>query len=253
MKLYETMNLHSHTYRCHHAEGDVLDYAKEADRCGVKLLGISDHTPFPEKRDEGIRMELAEMPGYIAAIEQAAKAYPAMRIRKGLECDYTPGYVDFYRDLQQEYGLDYLIGSVHFYEQNGQMMSVFETPMDHRGMRLYTEQMLANIDEDLFAFIAHPDVFCTQLETWDDYVEDCVHEMCRLAEQKKRVLEINVNGLHKMGEPYPDERFWRIVGQYEIETLISSDAHKVERLCAKKEVGYAIQQKYQLRAWTPTL
>ncbi len=246
MELYEKINLHSHTYRCHHAEGTVEDYVQEALKHHVEVLGISDHTPFPEKRDEGIRMELSEFPDYVKEIEDAQKKYSKLRILKGLECDYTPEFIGFYKELKEKYQLDYLIGSVHFFYENGKMIDVFEEPLDHKRMNLYTEQMLGNLDTDIFAFFAHPDLFCMRLEKWDSYVEDCVREMCKLAEEKKRTLEINVNGLHKPGSPYPDERFWKIASDYQIDTIINSDAHKIKNLCAKKEYGFQIQKKYRL-------
>lgn len=71
--------------------------------------------------------------------------------------------------------------------------------------------------------------------------------ICKLAEQKHRTLEINVNGLHKQGSLYPDERFWKIVSEYQIGTIINSDAHRVENLCAKKEYGHQIQKRYCLK------
>ncbi|KIR02760.1 putative histidinol phosphatase [Lachnospiraceae bacterium TWA4] len=138
----------------------------------------------------------------------------------------------------------------YFFYENGKMIDVFEEPLDRERMRRYTEAMLANIDTELFDFVAHPALFCMRLETWDSYTEDCIREICKLAEQKKKPLEINVNGCHKPGSPYPDARFWKIASNYEIETLINSDAHRVENLCAKKEIGYEIQKRYHLKQWT---
>ncbi len=244
MELYKKINLHSHTHRCYHAEGSVEDYVQEALHHHMKILGISDHTPFPEKRDEGIRMELDEFPEYVKEIEDAQKKYLRIKILKGLECDYTPEFISFYKKLKEKYQLDYLIGSVHFIYENGKMIDVFEEPLNHKRMKLYTEQMLGNLDTDIFNFIAHPDLFVMRLVTWDSYAEDCVREMCKLAEKKHRILEINVNGLHKPGSPYPDKRFWKIASEYQIGTIINSDAHRVENLCAKKEYGYQIQKKY---------
>ncbi|MDO4632439.1 MAG: histidinol-phosphatase [Eubacteriales bacterium] len=249
MELYQKINLHSHTFRCHHATGRVEEYAEEAMRQNLKVLGVSDHTPFPEKRDEGVRMLFEELPEYLREIETAEKKYPEIRFFKALECDYEREMMPFYQELKKNYPLDYLIGSVHYFYENGRVVDAFHEPIDHARLRLYTEAMLENIDSELFAFAAHPDLFALQLEQWDAYAEDCVREICRLAEMKKKPLEINVNGRHKQGQPYPDSRFWKIVGEYDIETLINSDAHTVENLCAEKEYGYELQQRYHLKTW----
>ncbi|KIR02759.1 putative histidinol-phosphatase [Lachnospiraceae bacterium TWA4] len=115
MELYKKINLHSHTFRCKHAQGNVADYIEEGIRNGMQVLGISDHTPFPEPRDTGIRMELEELPEYISEIESAQKKYQNIRILKSLECDYTKEFISFYKEMKENYHLDYLIGSVLFF------------------------------------------------------------------------------------------------------------------------------------------
>lgn len=249
MLTYKEINLHSHTYRCGHARGAVADYAQEAERHGLRILGVSDHTPFPEKRDLNIRMDISEMPSYIAEIEETQKQYPDLLLLKALECDYTPEYISFYADLKQTYHLDYLIGSLHFFCRQDKIISYFDEPMDRAALKQYTEHLLATMDIDLFNFIAHPDLFCLRLEKWDSYTEDCVREMCRMAEHKKKPLEINLNGYHRPGSPYPNDKFWKIAADYRIATLINTDAHKPSNLCADRDVGYQIQQKYHLAQW----
>ena len=42
-------NLHTHTIRCNHAQGDDREYVESAIMAGIKVLGFSDHCPqfFP--------------------------------------------------------------------------------------------------------------------------------------------------------------------------------------------------------------
>lgn len=246
---YTDINLHSHTYRCHHADGSVREYVEEAIRHQMQVIGIADHTPFPETVDHNIRMDLEELPLYIEELEEAQRNYPKIRILKALECDYDAAYIDFYKEVKGKYQLDYLIGSVHFLYDGMKMVDIFGEPIDRRKMRLYTDRMLENIDTEIFSFIAHPDLFCMNLEKWDDYVEGCVREICEAAQEKKKPLEININGSRKPGSPYPNHRFWEIASEYDIETLINTDAHKVQYLCENKEIGFEIQQKHGLKQW----
>ena len=43
-----TSNFHTHTYRCKHATGDILDYLEQAKKDGCKALGFSDQCPLPQ-------------------------------------------------------------------------------------------------------------------------------------------------------------------------------------------------------------
>ena len=47
MKQPLRVNLHTHTRRCKHAQGEISDYCAEAVRQNVAVLGFSDHSPFP--------------------------------------------------------------------------------------------------------------------------------------------------------------------------------------------------------------
>lgn len=39
-------NLHTHTYRCHHAKGTDEEYVIKAIENGYDLIGFSDHAPY---------------------------------------------------------------------------------------------------------------------------------------------------------------------------------------------------------------
>ena len=42
----ELRDYHTHHKRCHHAEGDIIDYIKSAIEKGLTEIGISDHFPM---------------------------------------------------------------------------------------------------------------------------------------------------------------------------------------------------------------
>ena len=95
-----TVNLHTHTHRCKHARGIPADYAKAAEEKGIRVLGMTDHTPFPDDRVIMIRMGIAELDDYIREVREAQAAYPKLKILLGLECEYFPEFDDFYRRLR---------------------------------------------------------------------------------------------------------------------------------------------------------
>ena len=53
-------NYHTHTWRCRHADGTEREYVERAIEGGLKILGFSDHSPypFPDGYDSGMRMRL---------------------------------------------------------------------------------------------------------------------------------------------------------------------------------------------------
>ncbi|MBR3717558.1 MAG: histidinol phosphatase, partial [Bacteroidaceae bacterium] len=60
-------NYHTHTSRCHHAEGTDEDYIKSAILGGFDILGFSDHAPWPYTTGfvSETRMLLSELPDYV--------------------------------------------------------------------------------------------------------------------------------------------------------------------------------------------
>lgn len=74
--LHTMNNYHTHTWRCKHASGTVSDYAREAEKAGINILGISDHTPLPDNRWLRVRMEMNELDPYLSEIDTAAEEFP---------------------------------------------------------------------------------------------------------------------------------------------------------------------------------
>ena len=52
----QSFNLHTHTARCGHGEGLDIQYVNSAIDAGFKLLGFSDHIPFPQIQQPQCRM-----------------------------------------------------------------------------------------------------------------------------------------------------------------------------------------------------
>ena len=69
-------NYHTHTTRCHHAEGEDRQYVETAIERGLKILGFSDHTPYYYDGDyvSGVRMLPEEVEGYVESISSGMVA-----------------------------------------------------------------------------------------------------------------------------------------------------------------------------------
>ena len=256
-----SVNLHTHTARCKHAKGLPVDYAQAAVDRGIHVLGITDHTPFPDDRILMIRMGFAELDPYIREVRQAQEAFPQLKVLLGLECEYFPEFDGFYRSLLEEKKMDYLIGSVHFYLYRGKPQGFWGGfQMDREALLCYADAYIQMMQSGHFFFGAHPDTFGASIREWNESCEECADRICAAAAELNMPLEINVSGwlkqeqqANKLGfasaaqaeaagqacpRPYPLDEFWRVAARHGIRALVNSDAHDPAVLTKYMENGY---------------
>jgi histidinol-phosphatase (PHP family) len=238
-------NYHTHTWRCKHASGDALDYARIAQAQGCEVLGISDHCPMPDGRWASVRMAMDQLDDYASAVHVADRECPGLQVLLGLECEYLPVFHDFYaEELLGRLGCRYLVGAVHFLPLAGSWCSAFGTLDDPRLLRSYVEQCQQTLASGLFAFLAHPDLpGCSPL-AWGPDAAAAARDICQAAVDCDLPLELNTYGLRKplvaapdgMRPMYPWPPFWEVAADCGVEVLINSDAHSPGDVCAGEEL-----------------
>ena len=92
------VNYHSHTYRCKHAAGEVVEFVTAALKAGLKIFGVSDHCPFPDDRWLNIRMPYEELDDYVEGVLAAKSSVPQVRVLLGMECEYVKEYKNYLED-----------------------------------------------------------------------------------------------------------------------------------------------------------
>ncbi|NMA45588.1 MAG: histidinol-phosphatase [Lentisphaerae bacterium] len=249
-------NFHTHTALCNHATGSVADYCEAAVAQGVTTLGISDHTPHPDGRWQSTRMAMAELPGYVQDIHDAAAAYPGLQVYAGIECEHVTEHLAFYQDeLLGRHGLSYLIGAVHWYPYAGEWASLYGQPqMDAQRLHAYTDHIVELISSGYYAFIAHPDLFGVAYRGVDEELRACVRAIAQAAEACKVPLEINAYGLRKKKIEdggswrfmYPLMIFWEIVAEYQVPVIVNSDAHRPQDVWGNTDECLDIARRYSL-------
>ena len=260
-------NYHTHTFRCKHASGDVADYVREAKKAGIQELGFSDHVPFPDGRWPGSRMYLSELPSYLAALDHARKTedaigeYPTadapgrISILSGLECEWVPEYDAWYREeLLGACGLDYLACGTHYSLRNGAWEDVWDLD-SVGGLRAYAVQVERSLASGLFAFIAHPDLFCAGYLAWDADAIACARDVLSAAASTRTPVEINGYGMRKPRVPdssgprwpYPRWEFWELARDYDLDVIVNSDAHRAIDVGASLETGCSLAADCGLR------
>lgn len=243
-------NYHTHTYLCHHAEGTVTDYALAAQAAGLSVIGMTDHTPLPDNRWAHVRMAMEELDIYEAQIEEARAEVRDISILKGMECDWSPEYRNFFQEeLLERREYDYLIGAIHWYRYRGEWLYLSRIE-DARHLKAYSELLIAAMESGLFAFIAHPDAFGSGYTRRDENSRACSRDILDAAAELDIPLEINGYGFRKSEKRglsadrriYPLNEFWELAAEYPVRAICNSDAHKPE------DVGKSIKDGLELAA-----
>lgn len=222
-------NYHTHTWRCHHAKGTEREYVERAIEGGLKILGFSDHTPYPLPAGyhSPNRMEMDKMDGYVDTVLSLKKEYQAdIEIHLGLETEYYPAYWEQLLDFLSDYPVEYMLLGQHYLgnEVDSNISSGQETS-DGARLKQYVDQCTEAMETGRFLYVAHPDLlnFTGDAEVFDrEY-----RRLCWKARELDIPLEINMLGLwdHR---PYPREDFWKIAGEEGCRAVIGCDAHLPE-------------------------
>lgn len=252
----QTYNLHTHTYRCKHAEGDVMEYAEIAAAGGARLLGMTEHPPLlPEDIWTPFRMEASQLDDYFEAIAQAGEHFPDLKILAGFEMDLYPRYKSYYEDtFLHRKEIDYLIGGVHWIEYQDEWVWIQKAETAGH-LREYFNELLALMESGKFSFLSHPDSWALGYLKWDDNAKSVSRDILAAAEEFKTPLEINGYGLRRPDietpdgprKGYPLINFWEMAADYDITVVFNSDAHRPEDVMANLDGCREIAERFGLK------
>ena len=120
------VNYHSHTYRCKHATGEVVEFLNAASEAGLEIFGVSDHVAFPDNRLPNVRMRYEELDDYVEAVRAAQRSVPQVQVLLGMECEYIQEFKNYLQDeLLGKRQFDYLIGAGHYTPHKGEWLNSF--------------------------------------------------------------------------------------------------------------------------------
>ena len=222
-----TCNYHTHTRRCKHATGEDADYVKLAIEAGIKVLGFSDHTPYPIESDftSGMRMGVEETKNYFDSITALKEKYVRkIKIYCGVEAEYFPEHFDRLLNLLKDYPCDYMILANHFVpdEENGTYVGApFKDP---EILDLYLKNTLAGIESGKFAYLAHPDLPNYVGLDANKRLPDLYRTICEACKEANLPVEANFLGWIEHRN-YPTEKFFKIAAGVGNDVIIGLDAH----------------------------
>ncbi|MGI6787783.1 MAG: PHP domain-containing protein [Acholeplasmataceae bacterium] len=236
-------NYHTHNWLCRHAGGKVIDYAKEAVKHGLKILGISDHAPFPilDKYSK-YRMSIDEFYQiYLKEFDEASKyaKQHQLIIYKGLEMEYYDNYDAYYQKLLKD--LDYLILGQHYLQKPNTMKSVYDL-RTLEDIKEYSQAVIKGLRSGYFSMLCHPDVCFWGIKEPTDEMYEALRPMIQECVKLDIPLEINANGIRRVkyerglapndyqNYRYPRPKFWQMVAEEGGVGIVASDAHSPDVL-----------------------
>ena len=156
-------NLHTHTYRCHHAKGTDEEYVIKAIENGYDLIGFSDHAPylFPNGYVSSFRMLPSDAQNYADSIKELREKYKGkIDIKLGFELEYYPRLIDREIEFLKSLDYDYLILGQHYVDNEYEDYAIYsDSPTKSLAvLDKYISQVILGAKSGLFTYIAHPDL-----------------------------------------------------------------------------------------------
>lgn len=234
-------DLHTHHFRCGHADGNIREYVEAAISAGLKVIGISDHTPYFGSTEEQpfpyIAMGKAELANYVNEVLQLKQEYEGkIDVLLGIESDFFPEHTEVYRQTLSLYPFDYIIGSVH--QVSG--VSIFNK---NRWKGFTPTQKIAEKEEyfslirqsaksGMFQILGHIDAMKGNYPSFTDILtEDALEETLKVIAECGIAIEINTSGKTKMcGGWYPSNAILERAHYHGVDVTFGSDAHKPSRV-----------------------
>jgi histidinol-phosphatase (PHP family) len=237
-------NLHTHTTYC-----DGTLFAEEmvlaAIQKGGGSIGFSEHSFVPF--DLEYSMKLEDTSSYIGEVNALKEKYKdSIEIYLGLEMDY------FTEKIPK--GMDYIIGTVHHVEKDGNYITIdgsaehlYKMAALHFGGDYYAMagsyyETVANVVSKTNAdIIGHFDLIAKNNangsmfdEMHPGYIKAAISAMEKVLE-KCKIFEINTGAMYRRGAPapYPAVHLLKELQKRGGEVILSSDSHSAESLYYK--------------------
>jgi histidinol phosphatase-like PHP family hydrolase len=219
-------NYHTHTRWCRHGTGEIEDYIKRGIEGGLQELALTEHVPLPGDPDWR-RMRCDELDAFDRELNDLIRKYAsAIRIRKGLECEYYPELLQYYEDLRDRLGYEILLLGQHTSTDRKLDYFAISRPED---LSRYADEVCMGLETGLYTFLAHPDVPINGYHRPDGPFMDAMAQIFTLCEKLDIPVEINANG-QGYDRGYPCRKVWELARNYKLRVLVCADAHHVRDL-----------------------
>lgn len=230
------IDLHSHHYRCGHADDSMEAMARAAHAAGVTVFGWSDHTPLfadpQDHPDPGTQMAKSSWDAYLTEAvelrERLSRELPGFDLRIGAEADYIAGTDAEYRAGLDRPELDYVLGSVHMVDS----WHIYRRPT-HRNItdpdlahRQYWQATREAAQSGLFDVLAHMDAIKARVPLALSDMSSEIEQTLDCIADSGIAVEINSAGLRKTTELFPSPAIVAGLVRRGVPITYGSDSHR---------------------------
>lgn len=233
------LDYHTHHDRCGHAQGSLRDMIEAALAAGVDQLGLSDHSPLFFLPDDhpspGMTMARSEFPAYVEEMRRLREEYAGrLDIRLGVESDYMPGWMERYNSIYAGYPLDYVIGSVHYFEGRHVFDRTRWEAEDADPLRTFTHY-IGLVQEaarcGVFDIMGHLDAVKGLGVVPDSPLTELWDETVRIIAEANLAVEVNTSGARKPARAwFPSTDLLERLHRAGVVFTFGSDAHSPAQL-----------------------
>lgn len=182
---------------------------------------------------------------YLEEIKRLRSLFPSMEILAGMEIDFIDEEHGPSSPEVKGYGLDYVIGSVHFIpNQKGEFHDIDGSPERFRKylhdyfdddleyvVKTYWQQVQRMIRSGGFDIIGHIDKIALNASFIDPNIENSeiykklASDTIEMAVQSGKAIEINTKHYGRFGRFFPNPIYWERILSAGIEMPVNSDTH----------------------------
>jgi histidinol-phosphatase (PHP family) len=257
-------NLHTHSRFCD-GSGNLEEYVLAALDRNIKVLGFSSHAPVPYENDWA--MPEKDFPLYRDTIFMLKEKYKErIDILFSLEVDYIPGIITPKDSKILNYGLDYILGSVHVLGQleDGKYFAVdgpedelkkgidecFKGDTKEAVITYYDliSRMAGSYPPDIIGHLDLVKLYNRDNTLFDEnspWYKETVLKTLKTIAKSACVMEVNTGSMTRKGLDsfYPSEWIIRDCFELNIPLMVNSDAHEPEQVDGFFEKAYEVLKK----------
>ncbi len=221
---------HCHTPLCRHSVGEPEEYAQAALNRNMAGINLTCHGPTPI--EFGHCMRQSEWPEYLRICERARSEFAGrIEVKTGIECDFLPSLVSYWRGFFTKNGMSHVLGSVH--PQVATYREQFWRGDSFEYQKTYFKHLGDAAETGLFDTLSHPDLVKNSTSSdWnlERILPHIQRQLDRIA-KAGTAMELNTSGLLKnIAEMNPAPAILREMAGRNIPVVIGSDAHVPERV-----------------------
>lgn len=224
------IDYHVHTRLCNHAKGSMEAYIQKAIDVGLKEICFLDHLTMHES-GKTLSMSLEEVPFYFQAAQVLKQKYKnVIKVKVGLEIDFSQAHIDIFHDITETYSFDVIGSSLHFPGN----LDIVRHSSDWRHGRLdadyvyglYLSQLEKMLDYNYFDIVCHIDLVKKfnrkPVSSFDKEFDRVLSKI----KSKDLTVEVNSSGYnYEIGDAFPSLNILKKCHESGICVTLGSDAH----------------------------